>query len=308
MSQNIFQVINETHLDEILLQHMRDLVIIMLSSKTCPPCKIIKPKFIELSKSHKDVFFVYVDRSNYNGTTNKYFAEYEFTPTFLFYFGNNRVAFIEGSHEESLIKILMILKQKINEKRQEIQQKEKIIENQIQNLQNQPLDIQNNIAIQELNPINEVNNANAHTELTQRKINGLNKLRELVQKGIKLTSSYNLDSDIDDINFEIRFQTDPQFKQYILTHKQQSIAQQTNELTQQNGNFTSPAVRTTQSTQSSTAELQPIALRKQEQVKQIQELNMLNQKMQMESLQKLQLLKKIKTVKEQQELNNSDPK
>ena len=265
MNQNIFQVINETHLDEILSQHMRDLVVIMLSSKNCGPCKTIKPRFVELSKQHKDIFFVYVDRTNYDVMENKYFADYLFTPTFLFYFGGNRVAFIEGNHEESLIKIIMILKQKIEEKRQEILQKEKTIENHIQNLQNVPLNVPQN---------------NTAAELVQKKINGLNKLRELVQQGAKLTKSYNLDSDIDDINFEVRFQTDPQFKQQILNYKQQPQPTSHNDEAPQ----------------------------KQEQVKQIQELNMLHQKMQMQSLQKLQQLKHIKQMKEQQELNNSDPK
>jgi len=279
MSQNIFQVINETHLDEILSQHVKSLIVVMLSSKNCGPCKTIKPKFVALAKHHQDMFFVYIDRTNYDVMNNKYFADYQFTPTFLFYFGGNRVAFFEGAHEESLVKIVTILKQKIEDKKQEMLQKEQMIENQIQNLQN--------------NSLTENHQVNPHTELAQNKINGLNKLRELVQKGAKLTRSYNLDSEIDDINFEIRFQTDSQFRQQILNFKNQQSSPQTVQKQQEE-----PPKKAQHD------ELQ----QKQEQVKQIQELDNLHQKMQMQSLQKLQLLKKIKQMKEQQELHNSDPK
>ena len=116
MEQNIFQVINEPHLDEILSNHMRDLIVVMLSSRNCEPCKLLKPKFVVLFKQHKDTFFVYIDKNNYVTTQNKYFNEFQYTPTFLFYFGGGRIAIVEGGYEKSLIQTLLILKQKIEEK------------------------------------------------------------------------------------------------------------------------------------------------------------------------------------------------
>jgi thiol-disulfide isomerase/thioredoxin len=280
MEQNIFQVLNETHLEEIMTNHIRNLVVVMLSSKECPPCKAIKPKFVGLAKKNTDVFFIYVDRSNYNVMANKYFASFEFTPTFIFYFGGNQIAFVEGANEENLIKTLTILKQKIEEKRQELQKQQIPQQNLQQNPQQSP----------QQNP-----QFNAQSELVQKKIVGLNKLRELVGKGVQLTKGYNLNSDLDDINLEIRFQTDPQFRQYIIAQQtnQQQMPQQ---MPQQQAAPTMP--------QSS----QPDELsKKHEQVKQIQELDMLNQKMQMQSFQKLQQLKQMKRLKEQQE-SNSDQK
>jgi len=56
MEQNIFQVIKEDHLDEILSNYMQNLVLVMLSSKTCGPCKIIKPKFVEALPNQSVLF------------------------------------------------------------------------------------------------------------------------------------------------------------------------------------------------------------------------------------------------------------
>ena len=61
---NIFQVVNEAHLDEILNEHQQGLTVLMLSSKVCEPCKMIKPVFIQLSKQNSDCIFVYIDRKN----------------------------------------------------------------------------------------------------------------------------------------------------------------------------------------------------------------------------------------------------
>ncbi len=338
MEQNIFQVINENNLDEILSHHMRDLVVIMLSGKNCSPCKAIKPKFVELSKQYKDIFFVYVDITNYTTVGNKYFSEYEFTPTFLFYFGYSKIAFIEGAHEQSLVKTLLTLKQKIEEKKrilqleilelqkqqqreqqeQQKQQKQQqkknleMLELQQQQEQQQqeqqqeqqeiisglPIDDNtqvyenqlNDNSFQETCPVNNQSNYIQNTDLLEKKIDGLNKLRYLVKNGIKLSKPYDLNSDYEEILFEIRFQTDPSFKQYILEQTEQSV-----QLVQP----IQPVQPVQPNNKSENSEL----LKKQEQVKQIKELNMLNQTMQMESFKKLQQLQRIKAIKEQQENN-----
>ena len=126
MEQNIFQVVKEDHLDEILTNYMQNLVLIMLSSKICGPCKTIKPKFVDLSKKNKDTVFIYIDRDNYEVTQNRYFTQFKFTPTFIFYFGKNQIAFIEGAHEDALIKTIVLLKQKIDDKKKEFNENEEI--------------------------------------------------------------------------------------------------------------------------------------------------------------------------------------
>ena len=75
----------------------------------------------------------------------------------------------------------------------------------------------------------------------------------MVNCGARLTKSYNLDSEYEEIIFEIRFQTDAKFRQQVTEN----------------------------------AEME----KKQNQVKQIKELDMLNQKMQMQTLHKLQQLR-----------------
>lgn len=286
MEQNIFQVIKEIDIDDILSKYIQNLVVIMLSSKTCGPCKLIKPKFIQLSKQHNDIFFVYIDRSNYDVQQNKYFKEYIYTPTFLFYLGGNKIAFVEGAHEPSLVKTLLVLKNKIDEKRLEMNLREKILEDQkINEINNFKLSfpqehIQNNINTKEKIlddlQINEINsfklpheqiqhNMNDNSDLLAKKIDILNRLRELVQSGAKLTRNYNLNSDYSDLLQELQFQTNPTFEP------------ETN-----------------------------LLQKKQEQVKQIKELDLLHQKMQYQSLQKIQQLKKIQMIKEQQENSKKD--
>ena len=313
MNQNIFQVINESHFNEILSNHTQDLVVVMISSKDCAPCRLIKPKFVELSKQHKDIFFVYVDRSNYVPTENKYFTEFEYTPTFVFYFGRNKIAFVEGGHEPSLVKAILVLKQKIEDKRQEIQQQELILENQkLQELANLNLK-------QQQPPITE------ELILLNKKMELLNKLRELNNMGARLTKNYNLDSSVDELMFEYQFHTNPQFKQQIMA---QLLPQTQQHILPNTSASPSPSPHPLSSSLiDQTPELPPLPpmptativtpaitqvaqdykddlAKKQEQVRQIKELDLLNQQMQAQSLQKLQQLRRIQQMKEQQEKNN----
>lgn len=313
MDQNIFQVINENDLDEILSNHIRDLVVIMLSSQTCAPCKVIKPKFVGLSQQHKDVFFVYIDRSSYTITGNKYFTEFEYTPTFVFYFGGNKIAFVEGGHEPSLVQAITVLKQKIAEKKKEFEQQEKLLAqqkmneleaisllNKMQNNNNNQNKITTPNNTEEENK--NVNNKQVTEEMIMlnKKMEILQKLRELNNIGIKLTKNYNLDSSIEEMMFEYQFQSNPQFRQQIL--QQQASVEQPPPVQQQ-----SPPPPVQKQSDEETVEnnsQQEELAKKREQVRQIQELDMLNKKMQAQSFQKLQQLRRIQQMKEQQEKNN----
>jgi thiol-disulfide isomerase/thioredoxin len=330
MEQNIFQVINESHLDEILSQHVRDMVVIMLSSKDCAPCRVIKPKFVALSKEHSDVFFVYIDKSNYAVTQNKYFTEFEYTPTFVFYFGGNKIAFVEGGHEPSLVRAIMVLKQKIDEKRHEFQQQEKLLEEQktkeleavnllkkmqtpsqqsTQNNLQQTKQVQQQAPqqVQQQTPqqVQQQTPQQVHQQappqiteeliLLNKKMELLKNLRELNNMGVQLTKNYNLDSSIEEMMFEFQFQTNPQFKQQIL--KQQLLMHQEVVDNQPEPKQEPVPVPVNNQTKEKLA-------KKQEQVRQIQELDMLNKKMQQQSFQKLQQLRRIQQMKEQQEKNN----
>lgn len=311
MEQNIFQVVKESDIDDITVKHSQNLVIIMYSSKDCPPCKTIKPKFVGLSKQHKDVFFIYVDRNKYeyDVTINKYFKEYEYTPTFLFYFNKSKVAFIEGAHEPALVKTLLILKQKIEEGRVKMLQQEKLLEEkkiqeainaQLPNIVQHPSQVIKQPSLVQQPQVQIVHDED--TDELSKKIEILNKLKELVQFGAKLTQIYNLDSDYKDLIFELRFQTNPQFRQQVLSTQQNQPIQQNKQV--------QPSAQPIQAVQPAPilTDQQNLLQKKQEQVKQIQELSMLQQKMQQQSFQKLQQLKKIQMMKEQYERNNTEKK
>ncbi len=352
IEQNLFQVINESHFDEILENNMQNMIIVMLGSKECGPCKVIKPKFVELSKHHKDVFFIYIDRSNYQLTNNKYFNEFAYTPTFVFYFGGNKIAFVEGAHEQSLLSAINVLKQKIEQKRNEVEQRERMLEEQkkselealnllakLQSSQQstsspqQPSSLQAQLpTTQELHqqsqstppsqsdqpqsqqpsqvPINE------ELILLNKKIELLQYLRNMTTRGIKLTKNYNLDSSLEELMFEYQFQTNPQFRQHVLSQQSpqtqqspqpqspQQPPQQLPQLPSQQVTQPSQQPPAPESQQQSQIDHNNELLKKQEQVRQIKELDLLNQRMQAQSFQKLQQLRKLQQMKEEQEKNN----
>lgn len=190
MSQNIFQVLDEQHIDEILEDHQTQITIIMFSSKPCPHCKMIKPKFVDLAKQEGDCFFIYVDITNFKTTKGTYTKALESTPYFAYYIHGQQLANITGAHEQALVKTLHAIKEKIATKQQSQTQS-----------QEQPQDI-------------------------AKKIEVLNKLRLLGQRGGKLTKNYNLESDYDELLLEYERITKPtQDQQAQLLKKQEQMKQ-----------------------------------------------------------------------------------
>lgn len=277
MNQNIFQVINEDHVDEILTQHRLNLTIVMLSAKNCGPCKHIKPAFVNLAKQYKDIFCVYIDRDNYLVTKGKHFMEYESTPTFVFYFDNKKITEIIGSHEPALLKVVLEIRQKIEIARQQYYEQEKAF--QMQKMQ----ELEKNFPVQQnINVPNEVPqksdktlNMNNHptTELVMQKMEILNKLRSF---GVK---NYTLDTDFEELvmayqyHMSLRSNNQPSQSQSQPQPQPQQPLPQLQILPQQ--------VPSQQQNMNNND-----LLKKQEQVKQICELDKLHQMMQLESLKK----------------------
>ena len=201
MEQNIYRVIDESQIDEILEEHKQILVVMMYSSKNCGPCKAFKPKFVNLAVQHRDVLFVYVDKTQFTITKNKYFKDYNLTPTFIYFFGGNNIAFVEGVHEAAIIKTLMTIKEKIEEKRQDMIKREKLLEAQ---KENELQEVQINF------PPEQNNN---DTIMMHKKVELLGKLRELEQYGVKMSKHYTLDSDYNDMLFEYEYHINHQYKQ-----------------------------------------------------------------------------------------------
>lgn len=286
-SGNIFQVIKETHLDEILRDHSRNLVIVMYSTKDCVFCKEIKPKFVNLSKTYTDSFFVYVDGTNMTYTNNKYFAEYTHVPVFIFYFGQTKLASIEGANEEKLIYFINLFRQKIDEKKKEMLEKEKLLQSNNTQLPNTSTDQQT----QQDNNKQPENNNNK-VDIFQRKVYILNRLRELAQSGVKLTKNYNLESDYDEMLLEYDLHLNPQVRQKSVEINQTQPSQIPQHI--QSVQFGQPQH---QNNDPQKEEL----IKKQNQLKQLKELDMISQKFQMNNIYKLQQLKQIQKLKEEQE-------
>lgn len=282
MDQNIFQVVKEDHFDEILSNYMQNLVLVMLSSKTCGPCKAIKPKFVDLSKKNKDTVFIYIDRDNYELTNNKYFTQFKYTPTFVFYFGKNQIAFIEGSHEEALLKTIALLKQKIEDKKKEFNEREKALEeHKLKELQNAQLISTNKQSNQP---------SNQPSDLLVKKMDLLNKFKFLAQNGINVPK-FNLDSDYNLMMHEFNNITDP-----LSTNSAHTIDEEHDNAPLQQSQLTNESDNS-----KNQIKIDEELRKKQEKIRQIQELDKLNQKLQPQTLQKLQHLKKILQMKEQQE-------
>ncbi len=114
MTFNIFQVLKETDLDEIMNDHNQNLVVVMFSTKTCRPCMRIKPKFVDMAKENGECFFVYIDLNNFENTEYKYTKTVEATPKFSYYFNNVEIADVMGADESVVSKTLSHLKNKIS--------------------------------------------------------------------------------------------------------------------------------------------------------------------------------------------------
>ncbi len=89
---NLYQVTKEEDLDEILDDHIRELVVIMFSSNDCRPCMNILPRFVQTAEQKQDCFFVYIDIYNYVDTLKKYTKELTCTPRFAYYYKKGEIS------------------------------------------------------------------------------------------------------------------------------------------------------------------------------------------------------------------------
>lgn len=116
---NIYQVINEKDIDEILFDHKPVVTVLMIASKNCKPCSNVKPLFIKLSKENSKFFFVYVDLTNFTPTEGKYTKHVKGTPYFSFYYNLTECGNVYGSNQNELLRvfnqILTAWEQKVRE-------------------------------------------------------------------------------------------------------------------------------------------------------------------------------------------------
>ena len=120
---NLYQVIKEEDLNEILEDNIRKLVVIMFSSKDCIPCMNILPKFVETAEQKLDCFFVYINIHKYTDTSKKYTEKLKCTPRFAYYYNKQELAYVLGQNEKVFIKTLNDLIFRIKEKKEEIRRR-----------------------------------------------------------------------------------------------------------------------------------------------------------------------------------------
>lgn len=285
MSQfnNIFRVISEQTFTNILSNYSTKLCVLMLSSATCPPCQKYKGKFIQLAKQYPDSIFIYIDFTNYDPGENKYFQNFPYTPTFVYYFNSTYLAHVEGAKENTIVNMISILLDKINEQKQ-IKSKE-THENQMQHVQNIQLPKTEPSTLEQLRELYD-------SSILQKKIDGLNKLSQLNKSGVVLTRYFSIESNLDDILLEIRLHTDPIFKQQIA-----SMFKQTDSTVPivEKDNTSSP-IDTVKNDVSSSDDIKKI-----NQVNQLKELSAVSKAIQQESFMKVKQLYDLRNKKEQSE-------
>jgi len=312
MTGNICQVLKESDLDEIMSNYTHELVLIMYSAKTCPPCKVIKPVFISLSKKELNSQFVYIDIDNFVGTEYKYTRNLEATPKFSFYLGGQEIAFVMGADKNALLGTFYNLKQRIENKKRDmlIQQTQPVV----------PLQQAQPVAPQPLPAVP-----------SPEKIDVLNKLYSLANNGVQLTRPYTINSDfkdmVDEYEFHIkRLSLDSQkppvqlniptvnpvvqeqsFGTTVSQLQQNQIQEQAhspqNNIPDINQNHQSQGHQDHghQDQGQGQPQLVDENKKKQEQIKKIKELCDMNQAVRMAQWRKMQQISKLKQIQEQKE-------
>ena len=103
-TNNLFQVIKEGDLDEILNDHLHELTVIMYSARDCMPSKTILPTFVNTAKEKPNCFFVYIDKDSYEDTTRKYTEKIKCTPRFSYYYNNQEIAYVIGKDDKTFLR------------------------------------------------------------------------------------------------------------------------------------------------------------------------------------------------------------
>ena len=118
MNQNLFQVLSDDDLDEILLDHRSEIVLVLYGTKTCQRTRRIKPKFVELAHQYSDFFFVYVDLLRYK-TDGRYSKDINRTPTFLFFHNMGNIGHMIGDDARQLFGLIQHFQMKLHERKEE---------------------------------------------------------------------------------------------------------------------------------------------------------------------------------------------
>lgn len=171
---NIFQVVKEDHIDNILKKNSKKLVVLMITMNGCGACVKIKPFYYQLSKKYNDYIFLFINVHNFNVTEGKYTNDLNYFPTFKYYFGLYDIGRVEGANQKKIEEVILVFKQRLEKSMNHS------LDNPTNNTINNPTNNTTN------NPTNDYSNDSLQNTKTQnleeRKMNQLKQLEELEKK------------------------------------------------------------------------------------------------------------------------------
>jgi len=337
-ANNIFQVLNHSHLDEILKDHLTNIVVIMYSTKTCQPCLSIKPTFIQASRDNPNIFFVYIDTNNFQDTLDKKYTEnIKMVPHFSFYYSNKRVVDFKGPNKTLFLTEVAKLKKNLESQIQKVKnqysEQDKIkldLLNKIHGVENtygikiskyydinstiEELNSEHNLQLKKLRQIqDEKQNNDVKNELLQR-------IHQLEHMGYKASKFFTLKDSLDDIKLEyhkllLKFQQEnniiPEKKNDPIETKKEIIDNKTEQITP---NETHGTTINTLNVKTITKDIpiqelteeQKIILEKKKYIDEITEIALLGNEIQMKKLYNIDNLKKVQQYKEREEKRNGE--
>jgi hypothetical protein len=139
MTNNIYRVINEPDLNEILLDNSHRLVCFVFLTKNADPQLNIKKCFIQMAYENPNNFFIYIDLNSFTFTEKRF--TFDRLPTTFYYLDNEEIANVQGNNVDKIYdtfnQLIKLINQKISENKTTVNINTNFFNNQPSN--NQPL-------------------------------------------------------------------------------------------------------------------------------------------------------------------------
>lgn len=113
-NNNIFRVLNENDLVEILNSYTTKMIVISFISKTSDTNCGIKKALVKLSQENPENIFLYIDVHNYLQTNSILINHIQGVPTTFFYYANEEIACAKGNHISDIVDTFYLLIKKIS--------------------------------------------------------------------------------------------------------------------------------------------------------------------------------------------------
>jgi len=100
MADNVIHVHTNDEFNNIINGSGSKLVVVDFSAKWCGPCRMIAPKYTELSNKYTDVVFVHVDVDELNSLPEG--ADVSGVPTFKYFKNAAKITQFSGANAEKI--------------------------------------------------------------------------------------------------------------------------------------------------------------------------------------------------------------